>query len=74
MLFTAVANINITCAFNKYLNFSPTFSICIDYIAFYIKLTGGYFKNPSTITNCSYYFIGDTNVFLANISSNYSKA
>ncbi|TID15216.1 putative multidrug resistance ABC transporter [Venturia nashicola] len=72
ILATGLANTNVICAPNEYLNFQPARGTCGTYMAPYIARSGGYLANPNATRNCSYCAIGDTNVFLASVSSSYS--
>jgi len=72
MLSTAVANTNVVCAANEYMNFvPPNGTTCGEYMDSYIKAAGGYLLDPNNTTMCSYCTISDTNVFLAGVHSHY---
>ncbi|KAJ5784951.1 uncharacterized protein N7503_010163 [Penicillium pulvis] len=43
---------------------------CGEYLADFIRLTGGYVENPSATTTCSFCRISETNKFLAGTSTN----
>ncbi|MCJ1308910.1 hypothetical protein MMC25_002565 [Agyrium rufum] len=74
MLSTGVANTNVVCADIEYLHFDPANGqMCGDYMAAYINATGGYLQNPSATSQCSFCAVGDTNVFLAQVSSYYDE-
>lgn len=72
MLAASVANTNIECASNEYLNFQPLANqTCGQYMAEYIDIAGGYLRNPDATADCSFCSIGDSNVFLAGVSTTY---
>jgi ATP-binding cassette, subfamily G (WHITE), member 2, PDR len=72
ILSTGLANVEITCASNEFTNFSPpSGQTCGDYMADYISRAGGYLLDPRAMSGCSYCKIGDTNVFLSGIGSDY---
>lgn len=73
MLSTGIANTAVTCASNEYLNFQPANGTCGSYMASYISRVGGYLLDPDATSDCSYCTIRDTNVYLAGVSSNYSR-
>ncbi|KAK3942613.1 ABC-2 type transporter-domain-containing protein [Diplogelasinospora grovesii] len=73
MLSTGVANTNVVCAANEYLHFQPVNgTTCAEYMQTYIGVAGGYLENPSATNDCSYCAMGDTNVFLAGVKSDYA--
>ncbi|KAF2178290.1 putative multidrug resistance ABC transporter [Zopfia rhizophila CBS 207.26] len=74
MLSTGIANTNVVCASNEYLTFDPVSGTCSDYLKPYISVFGGYVQNPSATENCSFCPMGDTNIFLRGVSSNYENA
>lgn len=73
MLSTAVANTEVHCAANEYLNFEPLNGMtCGEYMKDWISQFGGYLQDPSNTTMCSYCSIGDTNTFLASVRADYN--
>jgi ATP-binding cassette, subfamily G (WHITE), member 2, PDR len=73
MLATAVANTNVYCAPNELLNFiPPAGQTCGEYMDVYLQAAGGYITNANSTTECTYCPVSDTNVFLANVRSNYA--
>ncbi|KAF2198452.1 putative multidrug resistance ABC transporter [Delitschia confertaspora ATCC 74209] len=75
MLSTGVANTNVVCAANEYLHFNaPSGQTCGEYLEPYKQLFGGYVQYPEATDDCAYCQMGDTNVFLMTVSSDYSKA
>lgn len=72
MLSTAVANTEVVCASNEYLNFEPLANqTCFEYMESYMANYGGYLTNEDATTDCNYCPVADTNVFLAGVRSNY---
>jgi ATP-binding cassette subfamily G (WHITE) protein 2 (PDR) len=72
MLSVGIANTNVTCASNEYLNFEPARGDCGTYMQPYINNFGGYLLDPGATNNCSFCTVRSTNVFLASVSSSYS--
>jgi ATP-binding cassette subfamily G (WHITE) protein 2 (PDR) len=72
MLSTGIANTNVTCASNEYLNFQTPSGSCGAYMQPYINTFGGYLLDPEATDNCTFCAIRSTNVFLASVSSSYS--
>jgi ATP-binding cassette subfamily G (WHITE) protein 2 (PDR) len=72
MLSVAVANTDVVCASNEYLLFkSPAGQTCSQFMAPWIAQFGGYLQDGQS-SNCQFCQIGDTNSFLAAVSSSYS--
>lgn len=72
MLASSIANTDVQCASNEYLNFDPVSNqTCGEYMQEYIATAGGYLTNPSATSACEYCSIGDSNVFLAGVSTSY---
>ncbi|RYO74958.1 hypothetical protein DL764_010640 [Monosporascus ibericus] len=73
MLTTAVANTNVYCARNEFLNFDPFGSqTCGEYMRDYMSQAGGYLENPDATQNCTFCPIGETNAFLNMTKAYYS--
>lgn len=72
MLSVGLANTEVTCASNEFLNFQPASGTCGSYMQAYIDAKGGYLLDPASTTNCTFCTVRDTNVFLAGVSSSYS--
>lgn len=73
MLTTAVANTDVVCAANEYLNFNaPPGQTCIEYMRPWINAYGGYLENE-TSSQCQFCQIDKTNTFLAGVSLSYSN-
>ncbi|RYP32953.1 hypothetical protein DL767_004969 [Monosporascus sp. MG133] len=73
MLTTAVANTNVVCAPNEYLNFDPFGNqTCDEYMRDYMSQAGGYLLNPDAPQNCAFCPIGETNAFLSLTKAEYS--
>lgn len=73
ILSTGLANVEVKCASNEWTSISPPDGQkCGDYMADYISRFGGYLKDSEAESGCKYCKMGDTNVFLASIDSEYS--
>ncbi|QDS75112.1 ZEB2-regulated ABC transporter 1 [Venturia effusa] len=72
MLSVGLANTQVTCDSNEYVNFEPVNGTCGSYMQSYIDSNGGYLLDPASTSNCNFCTIRDTNVFLASVSSSYS--
>ncbi|RYP73544.1 hypothetical protein DL771_003583 [Monosporascus sp. 5C6A] len=73
MLTTAVANTNVICAANEFLNFDPLGSqTCGEYMHDYMSMAGGYLVDPDATQNCTFCPIGETNAFLSMTKAYYS--
>jgi ATP-binding cassette subfamily G (WHITE) protein 2 (PDR) len=72
ILSTAVANTDAVCAQNEYVTFPPPSGMtCGEYMQEYIDQAGGYLLDKEANSTCTYCTIGDTNVFLAGVKSDY---
>ncbi|RSL89934.1 ZEB2-regulated ABC transporter 1 [Fusarium floridanum] len=72
ILSTAVANTNAECAPNEYIQFPPpSGKTCEEYMDPYMSKAGGYLTDPNNTSECTYCTIGDTNLFLASVQSDY---
>lgn len=72
MLSVGIANTEVVCSATEYLRFNPTNgSTCEEYLGPYMGATGGYLRDPSATSDCSFCQIQDTNVFLKSLSSDY---
>ncbi|KAI6259789.1 hypothetical protein MCOR27_000739 [Pyricularia oryzae] len=67
---TGLADTNVICASNEFVNFNPTNGTCGEYMAPYISAAGGYLQNPSATSDCSYCAMDKTNTFLASLNIN----
>jgi ABC-type multidrug transport system permease subunit len=73
MLSVGVANTTVKCSSVEILHFQPLDgTTCGEYMSDYIKMAGGYLTDPQAKSECGFCSIGDTNVFLASVSSNYA--
>ena len=75
VLATGLANAEVKCSNVEILHFDPypAGSTCGEYMKTYIDALGGYVTNPDATTDCGFCTIGDTNTFLASISSYYNQ-
>ncbi|KAF2434531.1 hypothetical protein EJ08DRAFT_646484 [Tothia fuscella] len=80
MLSTGLADSEVTCADNEYLLFQPANGqSCGTYMNDYVNGTstvrpnGGYVLNPGASADCRYCTVKSTNVFLAQVSANFSN-
>ncbi|KAI1088409.1 ABC-2 type transporter-domain-containing protein [Rostrohypoxylon terebratum] len=76
MLSVALANTHVQCANNEYVHFDPpTGMTCFQYLDPYRNITGGYIEvgTENRTSNCSYCTIYETNTYLAQAHSYYSK-
>ncbi|KAH7121362.1 ABC-2 type transporter-domain-containing protein [Dactylonectria macrodidyma] len=74
MLSTGIANTNVVCAANEFVSFPPPAGqTCQEYLGLYIEAAGGYLTEPDNNSTCTFCSIGDTNVFLASVQSNYAE-
>ena len=72
LLATGLARSTVHCADNEFVKFQPPQgSTCGAYMADYIKGAGGYIVQPQATENCSFCAVESTDVFLAQLSSNY---
>ncbi|KAK3294943.1 ABC-2 type transporter-domain-containing protein [Chaetomium fimeti] len=73
MLSTAVANTEMYCAANEFINFKPTDGMnCGDYMKTWMEKAGGYLMDESATDMCSYCTVRYTNDYLANVNSDYA--
>lgn len=73
MLATGLANNKIVCSSIELVKFNPpSDQTCYQYLSTYINTTGGYLVDNSTTTNCEYCSAANTNVYLEQLSSQYS--
>jgi len=73
MLATAVANTEVQCAPNEFLQFQPPANMsCGDYMNPYIGALGGRLADPDARDMCSFCSISDTNVFLKSVRADYA--
>ncbi|KAF4983620.1 hypothetical protein FZEAL_1005 [Fusarium zealandicum] len=73
MLSTAVANTNVQCAENEFVNFSPpNGQDCGTFMESYIAQAGGYLVDNTATDTCQFCTIADTNVFLAAVNIDYA--
>ncbi|KAJ4991976.1 ABC transporter cdr4 [Stagonosporopsis vannaccii] len=75
LLSTGLAKSTVHCAANEFVNFqAPNGSTCGDYMADYMEMAGGYLQDREATGECSFCAIESTDVFLAQLSSNYDDA
>lgn len=73
MLSTAVANTDVVCASNEYVNFAPTGNqTCGEFMEAYISQMSGYLADKSATDECSFCPIAYTNTFLSGVNISYS--
>ncbi|CAK4009804.1 ABC transporter [Lecanosticta acicola] len=79
-LATGLANTQVNCAENEFLNFNPPRGqTCGQYMQRYIDggngsiANGGYLRDASATSNCAYCTYDDSNVFLASVAVSYSN-
>ncbi|KAL9111781.1 MAG: hypothetical protein Q9227_003840 [Pyrenula ochraceoflavens] len=74
ILSTGLANTSITCADNEYITFNPPpNTTCGAYLDPYRRLAGGYVQNRDATEACRFCTAGDTNVYLLQLSVDWSK-
>ncbi|KAF2744039.1 hypothetical protein M011DRAFT_409396 [Sporormia fimetaria CBS 119925] len=71
MLSIGVANSEVTCGPSEYLKFAPASGTCEEYLQPYMSMAGGYLEDPNATDECSFCQMGDTNVFLQQLTANY---
>ncbi|KND90614.1 ABC transporter CDR4 [Tolypocladium ophioglossoides CBS 100239] len=72
MLSVGVANTEVICADNEFLNFAPPSNqTCGEYMSSYVDVFGGLITNPDATADCMYCPISDTNIFLSGVGSYY---
>jgi ATP-binding cassette subfamily G (WHITE) protein 2 (PDR) len=75
MMSTGLANSNVICSSIEYLHFNPPAGdTCESYMKDYISYAGGYVLNGSATSDCQFCSVADTNVFLANVNSDFKDA
>lgn len=73
MLSTGLANNKIVCSSIELLHFNPLpNSTCLEYMADHLDSFGGYLTNNDGTSQCEFCPAADTNVYLAQLSSEYS--
>lgn len=73
MLATGLANNAIVCSSIELVSFNPpSGQTCGQYMSTYINTAGGYIVNDSATANCEFCTAASTNVYLAQLSSQYS--
>ena len=74
MLSTGLANTKAVCSSIEYVKFDPPpGNTCLQYMSHYINTTGGYLTNEGATANCEFCTLGDTNLYLAQVSSSYAN-
>ena len=73
MLSTGLAHVEVECSEVEYLTFNPTPpNTCIEYLQPFIDAAGGYVQNPQATSDCRFCTVGDSDVYLTQLSSEYS--
>ncbi|KAL8949372.1 MAG: hypothetical protein Q9222_004508 [Ikaeria aurantiellina] len=73
MLATGLANSKVTCADIEYLTFNPrNGETCGQYMQDFSNLNGGYVLDENATSDCRFCTVSDTNVYLRQLSSEYS--
>lgn len=73
MLSTGLANSEVVCSKDELLEFIPAGNLtCGQYMAPYIGVAGGYLIDANATELCEYCTVASTNVFLKQVSANYS--
>ena len=73
MLSTGLANNAIVCSSIELVSFNPPpGQTCGQYMATYINTIGGYLINDNATAKCEFCTAANTNVYLAQLSSQYS--
>ncbi len=76
MLAVGIANTNVECSEIEYSTFNPREGeTCAEYLREYIYepgLRGGYVRNPDATSQCQFCSAESTNVYLEQLSSQYS--
>lgn len=73
MLATGLANNKIVCSSIELVTFNPpSGQTCGQYMETYIATAGGYLTNNASTANCEFCTAADTNVYLTQLSSQYS--
>ncbi|PPJ56228.1 hypothetical protein CBER1_06395 [Cercospora berteroae] len=75
LLSTGIANTNVQCASNEFLQFNvgEGFNNCADYLQQYMNETFnvGYLRDSSSTSQCEYCTYSDSNTFLSGVSISY---
>ncbi|OQD89391.1 hypothetical protein PENANT_c002G07605 [Penicillium antarcticum] len=72
LLSTGVANTEIMCASNEYVNFlPPAGQSCASYMASYIFSYGGYLVDPNNTEHCEFCQLSNTNEYLSTVNIRY---
>lgn len=73
MLAAGLANTRVNCSDIEYATFNPrSGQTCGEYMQDYITQAGGYVLDPNATTQCKFCVAYDTNVYLNQLSSQYS--
>ncbi|KAL8874372.1 MAG: hypothetical protein Q9174_000271 [Haloplaca sp. 1 TL-2023] len=73
MLSTGLSNVEVECSEVEYLTFNPTPpNTCIEYLQPFIDAAGGYVQNEEATSDCRFCTIRDSDVYLTQLSSEYS--
>ena len=73
MLATGLANNAVVCSSIELVKFNPRSNqTCGEYMSTYIDVLGGYLTDDSATANCEFCTIKSTNVYLNQLSSQYS--
>lgn len=73
MLSTGLANNAIVCSSIEYVRFNPpSGQTCGQYMSTYKATLGGYLTNDNATANCEFCAAASTNVYLTQLSSQYS--
>ena len=73
MLSVGLANTSVKCSSIELVSFDPSSGqTCGQYMADYISAAGGYVANPDATADCRFCSASSTNVYLAQLSSQYS--
>jgi ATP-binding cassette subfamily G (WHITE) protein 2 (PDR) len=71
---TGLANAPVTCNSNELVTvIPPNSTTCIDYLSDYMSQAGGYLVNENARDECQFCPLANTNAFLSQINSDYSK-
>ena len=73
MLSTGLANNDVVCSAIEYVKFNPRPNqTCYQYMQTHINAFGGYLTNDNATADCNFCTVKSTNVFLGQLSSQYS--
>ncbi|CAN3356086.1 pleiotropic ABC efflux transporter of multiple drugs Cdr1p [Diutina catenulata] len=74
ILGASLANTTVECAEREYVTFSPPpGQTCGEYMEAYIAKAGGYLRDPTASSDCSFCRMSTTNQFLTQVSVNYDE-